>query len=103
MDPHGVVPLDRLLGSYLSEGRWRSASGRWPEEPPVGTVLRFERVLDGQTYTYVAIRVQVPARAQWYFTKVKSYPVTWPTLVRLIGDEAKCAIAVSWFEVPAVE
>lgn len=59
---------------------------RFPEEPPVGTVLRFyKRVGYGRVHTYVAFRA---THREWFVTGrgVAGMPLAWDTLVEFIGD-----------------
>lgn len=59
---------------------------RFPEEPPVGTVLRFYKRFEyGRVYTYVAFRA---THRDWFVTgrTVAGVPQSWDTLVEFIGD-----------------
>lgn len=81
-------------------------AGRWPAEPPVGSVLRFEREYGrpgrGGLYTYVALRTSAASRP-WYVTgSVGRDRMDWADLRAMIGDTAGCEIAVSWHEIPAL-
>lgn len=59
---------------------------RFPEEPPVGSVLRFyKRVGHGRVRTYVAFRA---SHREWFITGrgVSGMPKSWDTIVEFIGD-----------------
>jgi hypothetical protein len=76
---------------------------RFPSEPPIGAVLRFERQFarDGRSYSYVALRAPNGA---WYLTgqSLDNTTPTWTELRDLIGNEA-CEMAMSWNEIPTNE
>lgn len=59
---------------------------RFPEEPPVGTVLRFyKRFGYGRIRPYVAFRA---SHREWFITGrgVSGTPKSWDTIVEFIGD-----------------
>lgn len=59
---------------------------RFPEEPPVGTVLRFyKRFGYGRIRPYVAFRA---SHREWFITGrgVSGMPKSWDTIVEFIGD-----------------
>jgi len=61
---------------------------RFPEEPPIGTVLRFyKRVGYGRVRPYVACRAN---HREWFVTGrgVSGMPKSWDSLVEFIGDSA---------------
>jgi len=73
-------------------------------EPPIGTVIRFERQFraNGRNYTYVAVRVD-REQAPWFVSGNSNYSgVEWGEVRDLIGNTNKCEIALEWFEVPAM-
>lgn len=65
---------------------------RFPEEFPVGTVLKFKHVfmkygtipVNARRYDYVALRAN---NGFWYLTCAGSKTMTWEQLLEFIGDE----------------
>lgn len=105
------------LGALLTGGEQEETSGRWPAEPPVGSVLKFEHSFphrdrgeqgrvegDRVAYTYLALRVGDGEDA-WYTTANRATSkrtMSWPALGKFIGDAAKVELATGWFEIPAL-
>lgn len=78
---------------------------RWPTQPPIGSVLRFEKryTPNGRVYTYVAIRVD-RRQNPWFVTgQIRTGPaMDWEALCEMIGKGNRCEIATAWFEIPTV-
>lgn len=80
-----------------------AANPRWPAQPPVGTILRFERTFKASAgavgnqpvYTYVALRVD----DRWYVTGRNQDIVSWEELMKKIGD-SPCHIVTQYQEIP---
>jgi len=74
---------------------------RFPIEPPITSVLRFERKLGERTYTYVAFRA---TKDVWYYIgrRASPTPMNWSSVRSMIEDDAVCQIATDWFDVPMV-
>lgn len=73
---------------------------RFPEQPPIGSVLRFERTFrpgsHARSYDYVAFR----AEPGWYFTSARSEGVlTWEQMVECIGDNP-CWLVSEYIQIP---
>jgi hypothetical protein len=61
-------------------------------EPPVGTVITFQRVWRGRGYHYAAVR----SEPGWYLTgKAGNRPRTWVELQQFAGDAAMGAMVYS--------
>ena len=106
-DAHGVEVSDlRLVANAAGDESARPV--RWLAEPPIGSVIRFEKQYKtgGPVYTYVATRVNLQVGSRhldpWYITgNVRTGPVmSWESLREFIGNN-KCEIATAWFDVPS--
>lgn len=62
--------------------RLRAQRARWPEEPPIGTVLQFDREYGSKTYTYVAYHAP---NDLWYVTGEYGAH-SWASALEIIGD-----------------
>src|SRR5581483_1193915 len=75
-------------------------SARWPAQPPVGSILRWERRFvprdDAKVYTYVALRATTD---RWYVTGRRNVVLDWNELVDLIGD-SPCWLVTAYQEIP---
>lgn len=94
-DVNVISQLDAALASYLT------MSSRWPAQPPVGSILRWERRFssnpEAHAYTYVALRA---TDDQWYVTGRSKQSVTdWPGVQQLISNNP-CWIVTEYKEIP---
>lgn len=101
-----LTPSDaaEILGSLDNEIRRvvkrYGITDRFPAQPPVGSVLRWERVFPGRgssgnVYTYVALR----AGDKWYVTGRSSNIMSWDELADKIGD-SPCFLVTGYMEIP---
>lgn len=86
--------IEELLLRYVAEDAERS---RFPAQPPLGSVLRFEKTYSegGRAYTYVAVRVG----KTWYLTGSRAGAMSWDDLTECIGD-GTCHLVTSYAEIP---
>lgn len=73
---------------------------RFPAEPPVGSVLRFNRTYDRKTsgpksYDYVALR----AENGWHVTGRENALLPWEVLLERIADN-DCALVAEYVDIP---
>lgn len=73
---------------------------RFPAEPPIGSVLRFNRTYDRKTsgpksYDYVALR----SENGWHVTGRENAVLPWERLLELIGDN-DCALVAEYVDIP---
>lgn len=73
---------------------------RFPAEPPIGSVLRFNRIYDRKSsgpksYDYVALR----AGTGWHVTGRENAALPWERLLELIGDN-DCALVAEYVDIP---
>lgn len=73
---------------------------RFPAQPPVGSVLRFQRTYDRRasgpkTYDYIAIRSEIG----WHVTGRENGVLTFDELVGKIGD-GECLLVTEYVEIP---
>lgn len=98
-DAHGVEISDLRLANSAGGA---DQSARWPAEPPVGTVLKFEKQFEpfDRIYTYVAVRLN-KTYSPWFLSGNR-IAKSWAELREFIGDVDWCSIATDWFDVPPV-
>jgi hypothetical protein len=73
---------------------------RFPAEPPIGSVLRFNRTYDRKTsgpksYDYVALR----SENGWHVTGRENAVLPWEVLLERIGDN-DCALVAEYVDIP---
>jgi hypothetical protein len=90
------------LGAGLQAMFASVSNPRWPAQPPVGSILRWERTFKSSAgaaeqpvYTYVALRVD----DRWFVTGRANDIVNWEQLMKKIGD-SPCHIVTKYREIP---
>jgi hypothetical protein len=91
-----MAELHAVLGGVLDVAAIQS---RFPKQPPVGSVLRWERTFPGteQPYVFVALRID----SRWYVTSNRDRVgvMDWPELQEAIGDHP-CFLVIEYKEIP---